>query len=351
MAAVLTPVAPLSNKGTLTEGNFNLVGSCGIGNRPEADVWELIAAVQLKSTHPIATALVRHATGCVTEAYDEAEAAGTQQLPVSGFENIPGTGVTGKVGLPDGSSRTVLLGNRKVLEHAVKLAPEFLTRLETFERQSDGGTVIFVVVDGVVEMAVALADTIRAGSYGAVAALQSKRIETVMLTGDRKEAAQRVCSELGINDFKASLKPEDKLGWIKERVAQGRSVVMIGDGMNDGPSLSAATVGIAMGAGGTAMAVESASVVMLRDELLAIPYLVELSVLCKLRIRQNIGAAVLIKLIFVVLALTDTLTKLWVAVLVDAVSILLVMANSRRGIVDMKETETEPEPAAKTTVV
>eukprot|EP00038_Savillea_parva_P004089 m.133971 g.133971 ORF g.133971 m.133971 type:complete len:1017 (-) comp11371_c0_seq3:78-3128(-) len=323
--------------GTLTEGSFDVVSECWLRNQDaqaKQRIWDLVCALQVRSTHPIAASIVRHATGCVAEAYEADIASDAAACNVDKFRTRPGVGVAGVVTLPhEDVACHVKVGNLKVIEWAKMTLDTVAKDMSArFLVRCPDSTIIYVVVDGVLEAIVALSDVIRKDSYGTVARLHKRGIETIMLTGDRIESAQRVCNELGITDFKAGLKPEDKLDCVTERVKRGERVLMVGDGMNDGPSLAAATVGVAMGAGGTAMAVESASVVMVRDEIGTIPDLISLSQRCKARIRENIVLAVSIKIVFVGLALSDTLASLWIAVVVDAVSVLLVLANSGRGL-------------------
>lgn len=133
-------------------------------------------------------------------------------------------------------------------DDAKALTPKARALVDDFVSRMDGCTLVYVVADGHVELVLALADAIRAESHDAVRALQHLHLDTLMLTGDRTEAATRVCDELGIPTCHSALKPEDKLALIKSCELAGKSLMMIGDGMNDGPSLAAASVGVAMGA-------------------------------------------------------------------------------------------------------
>jgi len=150
-----------------------------------------------------------------------------------------------------------------------------------------------------------------------------------MLTGDAKETAERVAQELGIDDYRAELLPEEKFEVINTLKSEGHRVVMVGDGVNDAPSLGIADVGVAMGVAGTDIALETADVALMSDSLMRIPEMLRLSKRTRRIILQNIFAAIGIKLIFVILALTGFVT-LWMAVAADMGVSLLVITNGLR---------------------
>lgn len=193
---------------------------------------------------------------------------------------------------------------------------------------------LHVVVDGVPVLLLAVADQLRPAAPRFVNELKRAGVAPALLTGDILPVAKVVAAKCGIDagEIMASLKPEDKLQWVKTKQGPqgGRKVVaMLGDGINDSPALTAADVGIAMGAGGTALAVKAADVVILKDSLMHVAAVIRLSKACRAVIIQNIVMAVVLKLAVLVLAVAG-LVPLWAAVLADVGSLLLVLANGTR---------------------
>jgi P-type E1-E2 ATPase len=184
----------------------------------------------------------------------EAERRGREIPEADHFESIHGRGVIARV-----HGREVLVGNRTLLEE--RGVPSSNVR-------ADLGTASHVVIDGVLAASLEFADQVRAGAADALRQLKASGIaRTVMLTGDNQEAARRVAAEIGIDDVRAGLLPEDKIREIKRLKQEGHRVVMVGDGVNDAPTLARADVGIAMGARGTQAALEAADIALMGDDL------------------------------------------------------------------------------------
>jgi len=354
-------VLAFDKTGTLTEGKFQVVDiQCAFGVHERATL-RLAAALESKSSHPLAAAIVNEFAGCVGQMVK----SGTASLPeVSRFELREGQGIAGVV---DG--HLVQIGNFQFLHRigGKELDAHMENKYITWSNESK--TVIFVCVDGKLAMMIALADTIRPNSRAALHWLRRVRVQTAMITGDNSRTALAVKSKLGLDECIAEMKPQDKLSWIKERQdgAQEtecevlyddeesttrflpsrctrrryitvrsrdikKSIVgMVGDGVNDGPALAAANIGIAMGAGGTALAVEAADVALMSNNLTKIPELVELGRYCRLIMAENISISVVLKLVIVILALTGKAT-LWMAVLADVLGLVFVVLNGLRPL-------------------
>ena len=354
-------VLAFDKTGTLTEGKFQVVDiECASGVH-ERGTLRLAAALESKSSHPLAAAIVNEFVGCVAEMVKSQRAT----LPeVSRFELHEGQGIAGVV---DG--HLVQIGNFEFL-HRIG-GNELNTYMENkyITWSNESKTVIFVCVDGKLAMMIALADTIRSNSLAALDWLRRVRIQTAMITGDNSRTALAVKNKLGLDECIAEMKPEDKLSWIKERQDgtketecevlyddedslrhflpsqcarrryitvrsrdRKKSIVgMVGDGVNDGPALAAANIGIAMGAGGTALAVEAADVALMSNNLAKIPELVELGRYCRRIVAENISLAVVLKLAIVIAALAGK-AALWMAVLADVLGLLFVILNGLRPL-------------------
>ena len=237
--------------GTLTAGEFGVTDVIPLGELNEDELLRLTAAVEVSSEHVIARAVV-----------DSARERGLELPDVADFSALPGRGARASV---DG--RVIYAGNRALLAEIGLDAPDD-PRLAELEKQ--GKTVIYIAGadgDGKANLlgAIALADRIRAESRRAIAALRDLGIEVAMLTGDSRAVAEYVADELGLDAVFAEVRPEDKADAVKELQAQGKVVAMVGDGINDAPALVQADVGIAIGAG-TDVAVESAQVVLIRND-------------------------------------------------------------------------------------
>jgi Cu2+-exporting ATPase len=228
--------------GTLTEGKFGVTDTMKFDTElNEKDLVRYAGSVETQSEHPIAQGIV-HSAG--------------ELMPVEEFKAIPGTGAEGKV---NGK-------NVKVVSPGFLKESNISFNTEPIERLSEQGkTVVFVLIDGKVSGAIALADIIRPESKNAIALLKGMGIRTMMLTGDNKKVAKWVSDNLGLDEYFAEVLPQDKAAKIKEVQSRGLVVAMIGDGINDAPALEQADVGIAIGAG-TDVAVEAADVILVKSD-------------------------------------------------------------------------------------
>ena len=213
-----------------------------------------------------------------------------------------------------------------------KALPEFCKRVEAAE--AAGQSVMLVGEDGVVRGYLAVSDPPRSNSRAALAALKQTGIaRTVMLTGDNATVANAVGQELGVDDVRSGLLPQDKVTAVQALVAEYGAVAMVGDGVNDAPALAAASVGIAMGGAGTAQALETADVALMADDLSQLPAAIRVGRRSVNTIRFNIWFALLIKAAFLIAALAGTAT-LWMAVFADMGASLLVTLNGMRLLLD-----------------
>ena len=255
--------------GTLTEGKPSVVGVEIVGARAEAELLRLAAAVEKVSEHPLAQAIVAHAS-----------ARGIDIPAVEDFDSPTGKGALGTV-----EARRVLIGNAAFLAaEGVDTAP--ITAKADAARRG-GATVVAVAVDGQVEGLIAIADPVKATTPDALKALRDEGVRVVMLTGDNRTTAEAVAARLGITEVEADVLPDQKRAVVERLRREGRVVAMAGDGVNDAPALAAADIGIAMGAG-TDVAIESAGVTLLKGDLTGIVRARRLSEATMANIRQNL---------------------------------------------------------------
>ncbi len=290
--------------GTLTRGTFQVVDCEGHGNLDPALVHGLLGAVEARSSHPLAAALTDHA----------GPAPGT----VSEDEILPGEGIRALV---DGHE--VHVGNHRMAERMGWHGAAEHAQYEAWRAR--GRTVVYVGVNGELAGLHALADVPRPEAADAVAALAAAGLGTVMLTGDDQGTATAVQEALGLREMRAGLKPEDKVAALEDLKTRGK-VAMVGDGINDGPALAAADIGIAMGVRGSALALETADVALMTDDLGRLPELVALGRRARRVIRQNIAASLAAKALVLGLAAFGHVS-LWAAVAADVGTSLVVVLH------------------------
>ena len=292
--------------GTLTRGEPELTDVVAWGGWTEDALLGLVAAAERDSEHPLAEA-VRRAARDRGLAVREAEA----------FEALPGRGVRARV---DG--RQIEVGSRRLLGEAPP--PAAAAALE-----ARGRTLLFVVVDGEPVGALAAADVLRPEVPAALAAVRALGVREIeILTGDHERTARAVAETLGVA-YRANLLPEDKIARVRDHQAQGRTVVMIGDGVNDAPALVQADVGIAMGAAGTDVALEAAHVALMRDDWRRVPELFALARRTMGVVRLNIGFTAVYNVVGIGLAAFGFLPPVFAAAL-QSIPDLGIMGNSAR---------------------
>jgi Cu+-exporting ATPase len=255
--------------GTLTLGKPTLTGVEAAPGFDHDEVLRLAAGLEIRSEHPLADAILRGA-----------EAKGLKATKVADFSTVTGQGVKGVI---DG--RAALLGNARLMESAgIEIAP---LAESAEQRRKNGETVMLLGSDGKLAGFVAVADPIKPGAAEAIAKLHALGLKIVMATGDNATTAKAVAGELGIDEVRAGMRPEEKLQLIDELQRKGAVVAMAGDGINDAPALAKADVGIAMGTGAD-VAMESAGLTLLKGDLRGIVRGVNLARATMRNIKQNL---------------------------------------------------------------
>jgi Cd2+/Zn2+-exporting ATPase len=311
--------------GTLTAGKPDVIrihsAACTVPARPEPsreavycascdDLLALASAVEQRSEHPLAQAIASAATRRNVQ---------TRYPAADQVTALVGRGVTGMVG-----AQRVMLGSHRSFDMAIPHAPEVCDAAN--QDAAAGYTPVLVGADDRYLGTITIADTVRASSSTALAQLRQAGVpELVMLTGDNASTAQRIGAEVGVTSVRADLLPQDKVQAVRELKEQYGKVAMVGDGINDAPALAAADVSIAIGggAGGTAQAMETADITLMRDDLHLLPFVVRLSRATMRTIQTNVAVALGFKLLFLVLVLLG-LGSMWMAVLADMGASLLV---------------------------
>ncbi|MAS05971.1 MAG: copper-translocating P-type ATPase [Ahrensia sp.] len=315
MAKVDTVI--VDKTGTLTEGKPKLTDVVALNGHEEAQVLALAAALEKGSEHPLAEAIV-----------SGAEERGVTSGSASHFEALTGKGVKGSV---DG--KPVALGNSAMMQAEGIDADAAADQAD--ELRGAGKTVMLVAIDGKVAGMVAVADPVKKSTAAAIKALHGEGLRVIMATGDNERTAKAVAAELGIDEVRAGVLPEDKKALVDELHAQGRSVAMAGDGINDAPALAAADVGIAMGTGAD-VAVESAGITLLKGDLQGIAKARKLAQSTLANIKQNLFFAFAYNSVGVPVAagilypLTGTLLSPMIAAAAMSLSSVSVISNALR---------------------
>jgi Cd2+/Zn2+-exporting ATPase len=288
----------------------------------------LAAAVERTSEHHLARAVV-----------EEARKRGLDVPEATGFTAYPGVGVEGKV-----EGRAVWAGNAHMAERVgARLGP--VLQGWTAEQTSLGRSVIYVGNGPAVLGALALGDALKPTAAAAIRHLKYEGIRWIaLLSGDHPDAVRAVAAELAVDEVRAGLLPHEKVEVIREMAASSRGVGMVGDGVNDGPAMAVATLGIAMGAAGTDVAIETADVVLVSDEVEKVDYLIHLGRRARRVVRQNVYFSVGWMLMLVVVALTVGI-PLTLAVVAHEGSTLLVVLNGLRLLRGEPHAPTVPRPA------
>lgn len=327
-SAKITAVA-VDKTGTLTEGKPQLTDVIILDSTLDrTEVLRWAAAAEAGSEHPLARPILETA---------REEGVAPQGIP-GAVTPVPGKGIVANV-----NGRQVLIGNPPLLEQYGIASGIAEAAQAAQDLAAAGKTPMIVAVDGRVIGVVAVADQIRQDAPEMVARLHRAGVEkVVMLTGDTRPVAEAVGKATGIDEIHASLLPEDKLDAVTELQRQGHTIAMVGDGVNDAPALATANIGVAMGAAGSAVAVETADIALMGDNLLKLPEAIGLAKRTVNVMKQNIAIA----LITVVLLLAGVFAggvTMSIGMLVHEASVLVVIANAMRLLRNTRDSTTMPK--------
>ncbi len=300
--------------GTLTEGKPVVRKIISEGNFQEEEILNLAASLESKSEHPIAESIVKYANErhCTLREVDN-------------FKAIEGKGIEGDI-----SGEKYIAGNHKLFEERGWCDEKVHATLDKIEDERH--TAILIGNSKGIIGIISISDSLRDSAKDIIETLRKSDIkEIVLLTGDNHRTAEKIARAIGINSYYAELLPEDKVAVIEGLKENYSQVAMVGDGVNDAPSLATADIGIAMGTGGSDAALDTADIVLVRDDLEGLSYLKHLSKLTLRIIKQNIFIALGLKFIFLALAISG-LATLWMAVFADMGASLLVIFNGLRTL-------------------
>ncbi|KPQ43571.1 MAG: cadmium efflux ATPase [Candidatus Methanoperedens nitroreducens] len=295
--------------GTLTEGRPVVTDTLEVNNYPAKEILEMAASIESLSEHPLAKAVVA-----------KAESESVSLKPASEFKAIPGKGLKGNI-----NGKTYYIGSPAMFSELSIPFPQAKVK----ELEEEGKTTILVGNRECMGI-IAIMDKVRDAAPETIRLLKKKDMRVAMLTGDNDRIAKTIANKLEIDEYHSNLLPEDKVRMIEELNQKYGRVVMVGDGVNDAPALAKATVGIAMGAIGSDVALETADIALMHDDISKLPYLFELSKKTFGIVKQNIFTSIAVKGSFAVLAFPGIVT-LWMAVAFGDMGLsLLVIVNAMR---------------------
>ena len=307
-------VMAFDKTGTLTEGRFAVTDIVPLGDADEEQVLRLAGAVEKQSNHPLAQAVVR-----------AVEERGLQAPAAKNVQNTAGRGLQGSV---DG--QVVRIGSQAFVAGADGAPVDAGVSAKIAEYERQGKSTMLVAAGGRLVGLLALADQPRPGVTGVLKELAHLGVRTlVMLTGDNPQAAQQIAAAVGVTDVRAGLLPQDKLTAIEDLARKHGRLAMTGDGVNDAPALATATVGIAMGGSGTAVALETADVALMADDLGKLPFAVGLSRASRRIIVQNVVIALGVSALLILTSVLGVV-QLSGAVIFHEGSTILVVLNALR---------------------
>ena len=297
--------------GTLTEGKLELSDINVLNdNYGEDEIVKIAASLEHSSSHPIAQAIVNYANENGIE-FDEIE----------DFKNVPGKGIIGNI-----AGNQYYAANESLIEGS-----QFNVSQEEINQYSaEGKTLIFIGDSESVIASLTVVDKIRDNASEVIKDLKDQGVKTIMLTGDNKIAAKKVADEIGLDYVYSNLLPEDKLNLLDTIRNKFGDVAMVGDGINDAPALARANIGIAMGAAGSDVAIETADVALMQDDISKLPYLFSLSQKTMNIIKQNISLSIFVKALFVMLAILGVITLMMSVGIGDLGLTMVVILNSFR---------------------
>lgn len=305
----------LDKTGTITHGHPEVTDIVVFQEsvKNEADVLSIAAGAESRSAHPLAQAVVK-----------SAQSKGIPASTMDAVDSLTGRGLKASM-----KGKTIWIGNQKLMNEAsVALSADMIQKAEAL--QGAGKTLMWIAEDKTAIGLIGLADTLRKEAAPTMKALKKTGVaHTIMLTGDNSRSAAAIAKEVGLTEFRADLMPENKLTIIKDLVNEYGQVAMIGDGVNDAPALANATVGIAMGGAGTDVALETADVALMGDDLSKLPFAVGLGRATKNIITQNLFISLGVIAFLVITSLTGVVS-IGIAIIFHEGSTLVVVANALR---------------------
>ena len=302
----------MDKTGTLTEGRPKVVEILPFSGRSIHEIIKVAAALEARSAHPIASAILA-----------KADELNIVAAPAEAVQAIIGRGVTGQV-----AGRTMWLGSRRYVEEQGVISGAIPLHIDALT--AAGHTLVAIGEGQEVWGLVGVSDAVRPEARSIVTALHQAGIEhVVMLTGDNQATAELIAKQTGIDEVRAELLPADKVAAVEDLVRRYGSVAMVGDGVNDAPAMGRANIGVAMGAMGSDAAIETADVALMSDDLSKLPWLVRHSRATLFVIHQNVAFSIAVKLVFTALTIVG-LASLWGAIAADVGASLLVVLNGLR---------------------
>ncbi len=300
--------------GTLTYGKPEVKSIHTMNEHTETRLLQVAASLEANSEHPIARAI------CL-----KANAEGIGYKRADDFNAIKGKGAQGNV---DGND--YWLGNHRLLLEKVSRQTALNVSEKVKQLEQTGRTVVVIGREDHVCGFIGIADSVKEVAQPTISKLKHAGIEKlIMLTGDNQETARAIACSIGIDEYKAELLPDDKSRYVAQLAQRYETIAMVGDGINDAPAMATATFGIAMGAMGSDVAIETADIALMSDDLSKIPWLIKHSKRCMTIIKQNIVFSLCVKAVFIILA-TFGLASLWMAIAADMGTSLIVIFNGLR---------------------
>jgi Cu+-exporting ATPase len=294
--------------GTLTKGEPSVTNIIAYNNYKEKDVLKFAATAEKGSEHPLAETII-----------NKAQEAKINVPDAESFEALPGHGVRCVY-----ENKKILLGNRKLMQQ--EKVPIELVEADLQKLEEQGKTAMILAVDGKVAGIIAVMDTPKENAVEAINKLKSMKLEVAMLTGDNERTAKAIANQLGMDQVIANVLPWEKVDVIKKMQSEGKTVAMVGDGINDAPALAQADIGIAIGSG-TDIAKETGGIVLIKDDLRDVALGVELSKKTMQKINSNLFWAFIYNTVMIPVAAMGLLNPMFAAGAM-AISSLTVVSNS-----------------------
>jgi Zn2+/Cd2+-exporting ATPase len=303
--------------GTLTEGKLELTDIIPLKKYNKERILEISGSLESKSKHPLAEAVVKYSDN-----------NGVKLLDVNNFKSVTGKGVKGQI-----NKEMFYVGRKNLLTFINEFPDDLIENLEL-----NGKTVLIVANQIHVIGLIGLMDKIKPLSYNTIISLKDRNIKTIMLTGDNEGTAKSVSSKIGIDSYYSGLLPKDKVKIINDLIVKDEHVAMVGDGVNDAPALARSNVGIAMGSAGSDVAIETADIALMHDDISKIGYIIDLSRKTMSVVKQNVSLSIIVKGSFAFFAVLG-FVSLWMAVAFGDMGLTLVVIINALRIGNNKKTE------------